>query len=57
MEDVSKTPVDVMWTYHRSSDIWLPFGYLDKSKPLANKTKTPQEWVQGKSKNGPVGGE
>ncbi|XP_022109353.1 galactoside 3(4)-L-fucosyltransferase-like [Acanthaster planci] len=38
------------WTYHRASDITTPFGFYQSGIPMINRTKTADEWLQGKTK-------
>ncbi|XP_022110763.1 alpha-(1,3)-fucosyltransferase 6-like [Acanthaster planci] len=37
------------WTYHRTSEITTQFGFYEHGKPMVNKTRTVDEWVQGKT--------
>ncbi|XP_022092823.1 alpha-(1,3)-fucosyltransferase C-like isoform X2 [Acanthaster planci] len=41
---------NVEWTYHRASDITTPFGFYRPGIPTVNRTKTADEWLQGKTK-------
>ncbi|XP_071785671.1 alpha-(1,3)-fucosyltransferase 7-like [Asterias amurensis] len=43
-------PVHATWTYHRGSEISARYGFYEPGVPMTNQTKSPEEWVEGKSK-------
>ena len=42
--------VHATWSYHRKSDIVIPYGYHRPGVAMTNTTKSPTEWVKGKTK-------
>ena len=42
--------VHAIWSYHRKSDIVTPYGYYRPGVAMTNTTKSPTEWVKGKTK-------
>ena len=47
---INRLPVHATWTYQRGSDISVPYGIYRTGMPVTNRTKSPEEWVEGKSK-------
>ena len=43
-------PVHATWTYHRESEIVTPYGCYRPGVAMTNTTKSPTEWVKGKTK-------
>ena len=42
--------VHATWSYNRKSDIVTPYGYYRPGVAMTNTTKSPTEWVKGKTK-------